>query len=243
MMKSDWKDLFEKAGVRKGSRVLFQWGGCQVETAGGLVTVVEALMETVSEAGTIIMPAFSRDSLDPFCRGQIPCPFEMAGQFRHSLHGYEARISGTDEMSLTLLRMGGARTEHPSRSYVVWGTYDAAWLKQPLDYPQSHCLEIFGQSMDVNLLVGMRPQESLLVGALCHAAGRDVSYVQKGVFYRPRRNLARTWLMSRTEPEVLSEALELVRLQLVDCQLEDVYALQLYTSVDKTVEVWKRAAQ
>lgn len=237
LMKSDWKDLFEKAGIRKGSRVLLQWGDPHVHTAGGLVTVLEALMELVSEAGTILIPAFTNTCLDPFCENALSCPFELSTTYRHSLHGYEAAVSEAEPMSLTLMRLGGRRSEHPCCSYVIWGTYDPDWLKQPLDYPVSHCLAYSGRTSDVNLLIGKDPADSLVVQALCHEAGKDVSYTAKGAFYRPRRNLTRTWLMSKVQDSVLEEALELVR---ITEPVKGMKALQLFTSVKKTVEVWKR---
>lgn len=237
--KADWQDLFEKCGLRTGSRVIFEYGWADVKTAGGMVTILEALMDTVSEKGAIIIPAYTTDAIDPDCEAAGFCDFEQLQAYRRSLSGFDKVFSGGPDGALTLLRLGGQRTEHPYLPYVYWGSVPETWEKQPLDLPQCHVLELFEPGISCDLLIGKEAKDSILYSAMAHAAKFDIAYVQKGYLHRPKRSLAKTYLMSRPDPEHEEQIMEMIRVARPDTVIGEVSALTLFNSWQKTVQIFE----
>lgn len=61
--------------------------------AGGTQAVVEALMETVTRTGTIVMPAQSADNSDPSYWRLPPVPEEWHESIRQSLPAYNPHLT------------------------------------------------------------------------------------------------------------------------------------------------------
>lgn len=247
LTKKDWKDIFADCGLRKGSRVLFQadLSRCPA-TAGGDLTVLEALMETITETGLLILPAFTNTALDPACLQDIHCEYEGWPEFRRSLHGYDPLFSESDALSALLIKMEGARrSEHPSKSFVLWGTYDPAWLRQPLDFPVSfgHVFSLFEETTAVNLLVGIPWQESLLGLAMAHLTGLERVGLEKAWLHRPKRNLGKVYLTSCPREDTANSVRELLQTETLDTLAGPVYRLSLYSPPQKTLEIWKKSRQ
>lgn len=106
--------------------------------AGGAQAVVEALMETITEAGTLIMPAQSTDNSDPVYWMEPPVPENWHQPIRDELPAFDPYLSGMRGMGkiaecfhrhpLTI------RSPHPSHSFMAWGSRAADWMReQPID--------------------------------------------------------------------------------------------------------------
>ncbi|MFK2826097.1 AAC(3) family N-acetyltransferase [Bacillus sp. B190/17] len=96
---------------------------------GGEVTVVEALMKTVTEDGTIVMPAQTTHNTDPKYWKNPPVPEEWRPSIRYMMPAYLPEFTPT----LGMGRIAEAfrtfpnvkRSLHPSNSFTAWGKYAA----------------------------------------------------------------------------------------------------------------------
>lgn len=106
--------------------------------AGGPQAVVEALLETVTEEGTIVMPSQSADNSDPRYWMEPPIPENWHQPLRDTLTAYDPHLTGLRGMGkiaecfhrhpLTI------RSPHPSHSFMAWGKNAEAWMyEHPLE--------------------------------------------------------------------------------------------------------------
>lgn len=243
--KRDWKEIFESCGIRRGYRVLLQLDlQCLPPAAGGIQTILEALMEVVTEAGTIILPAFTTAPLDPACLRNEPCDYEGWQEYRRSLFGYQKEITAAPEAAVMLQRLpGSCRTEHPVSSFVLWGYADPEWLKQPLDFPVSfgHVFSIFEERMACNLLVGVPWEKSLLVQAMAHLLEMETVSIQKAWLHRPKRNLGKTYLTGRPNGAAADEVRDLIQTEKINTMTGQVQVLSMYSLPQKTREIWENS--
>ncbi|WP_203248348.1 aminoglycoside N(3)-acetyltransferase [Sporosarcina beigongshangi] len=100
--------------------------------AGGAQTVVEALMETVTSDGTIIMPAQSADNSEPSNWKNPPVPEEWYEHIRQSLPAYDPHLSslrGMGKIAECFHRHPATiRSAHPTHSFMAWGQHAKDWM-------------------------------------------------------------------------------------------------------------------
>ncbi|AIY06610.1 aminoglycoside N3-acetyltransferase [Planococcus sp. PAMC 21323] len=106
--------------------------------AGGAQAVVEALMETITEKGTIIMPAQSADNSDPINWMQPPVPENWHQSIREHLPAFDPHLSGLRGMGKIAecfhRQPNTIRSPHPSHSFMAWGNHASDWMsEQPID--------------------------------------------------------------------------------------------------------------
>ncbi|MGM0900850.1 MAG: aminoglycoside N(3)-acetyltransferase [Bacillota bacterium] len=106
--------------------------------AGGPQAVVEALLETVTETGTIVMPAQSADNSDPSYWMLPPVPKEWHQPIRDHFPAYDPHLSPLREMGKIAECLHRhphtVRSPHPAHSFIAWGKNAAEWMKdQPLE--------------------------------------------------------------------------------------------------------------
>ncbi|GAE37516.1 aminoglycoside N(3)-acetyltransferase [Halalkalibacter akibai] len=92
---------------------------------GGAVSVVQALMDLVTEEGTIIMPSQSTDLSDP-SEWQFPAvPKEWWNDIKETMPAYDPEYTPTTGMGkvVEVFRAfpGVIRSMHPAYSFVAWG--------------------------------------------------------------------------------------------------------------------------
>jgi aminoglycoside 3-N-acetyltransferase len=106
--------------------------------AGGPQAVVEALLETVTQEGTIVMPAQSADNSDPRYWMEPPIPENWHQPLRETLPAFDPHLTPLRGMGkiaecfhrhpLTL------RSPHPAHSFMAWGRHAEEWMSEhPLE--------------------------------------------------------------------------------------------------------------
>lgn len=121
------KDL-QSLGVRQGDVLIVHSSLRSIGwVAGGENTVIQALMESVSSSGTIVMPAQTSDNTDPKYWKNPPVPEEWWPSIRYFMPAYLPDITST----LGMGRIAEAfrtfpdvkRSGHPSCSFTAWGKH------------------------------------------------------------------------------------------------------------------------
>lgn len=92
---------------------------------GGPVAVIQALMDALTEEGTLVMPAHSGDNSDPAQWENPPVPAEWVPVIRANMPAYDPAWQPTrglgrlPELFRTL--PGVVRSDHPQLSFTAWG--------------------------------------------------------------------------------------------------------------------------
>lgn len=96
---------------------------------GGPVALVQALMDTLTPAGTLVMPAHSTDLSDPAEWRHPAVPADWVPVIRATMPTYEPHITPTYLMGRTVETFrtwpGVARSAHPHHSFAAWGRHAA----------------------------------------------------------------------------------------------------------------------
>ena len=126
--KEELVQAFQDTGVQKGEILMVHTSlGSLGYVCGGAQTIIEALIETVGEEGTIMMPTQSWKNLDPVDGVHWAVEEEYWDMIRENWPAYDKRITPTNTMGAVaeLFRIwpGTCRSDHPARSVAAWGKY------------------------------------------------------------------------------------------------------------------------
>lgn len=121
-------DDLRKLGLREGMTVLVHSSLKSIGwISGGPVAVVQALMDVITEEGTIIMPTQSGALGDPSLWENPPVPKSWINTIKETMPAYDERISPTRGMGkiVEVFRTfpGVIRSSHPHHSFAAWGKY------------------------------------------------------------------------------------------------------------------------
>lgn len=128
VLKKDILEAFKAVGMETGQSVMVHTSLSSLGfVCGGAQTVIEALMESVGESGTIMMPTQSWKNLDPTCGVHWEEPEEWWQVIRDNWPAYDKRITPTNTMGAVaeMFRKwpGAVRSDHPARSVAAWGKH------------------------------------------------------------------------------------------------------------------------
>jgi len=151
VLKQDIQKALQEVGLQPGHTVMVH---CALSSlgfvCGGSQVVIEALMETVTEDGTIVMPTQSWKNLDPASGVHWQEPESWWPLIRENWPAYDKRITPTNTMGAVaeMFRLwpGTLRSDHPARSVAAWGKY-ARYLTEDHDLSN-----IFGDGSPIGKL-------------------------------------------------------------------------------------------
>lgn len=133
-------DDLRNIGLKEGMTVIVHSSLKSIGwVCGGPVAIVQALMEVVTEEGTIIMPAHTADYSDPAGWGNPPVPEEWWDKIREEMPAFDPEITPTFFMGAIVEAFRSfpdvVRSSHPTESFAVWGEGKAEIIaRQSLDF-------------------------------------------------------------------------------------------------------------
>lgn len=151
VLKEDIISILKKIGVSPGQTLMVHTSLSSLGfVCGGAQVVIEALLESVGEEGTIMMPTQSWKNLDPETGVHWEEPEEWWQTIRDHWPAYNKDITPTNTMGAVaeMFRRwpGAMRSEHPARSVAAYGKY-AQYLTQDHDLSN-----IFGEGSPIGKL-------------------------------------------------------------------------------------------
>ena len=151
VLKEDIMEALKQVGVTKGQSIMVHTSLSSLGfVCGGAQVVIEALLESVEEEGTIMMPTQSWKNLDPTTGVHWEEPEEWWQIIRDNWPAYDKKITPTNTMGAVaeMFRSwpGTQRSDHPARSVAAWGK-DAEYLTKNHDLSN-----IFGEGSPIGKL-------------------------------------------------------------------------------------------
>lgn len=128
VLKKDIITAFRELGVEKGQSIEVHTSLSSLGfVCGGPQVVIEALLESVGEEGTIMMPTQTWKNLDPATGVHWEEPEEWWQTIRDNWPAYDKNITPTNTMGAVaeMFRKwpGAMRSDHPARSVAAWGKH------------------------------------------------------------------------------------------------------------------------
>lgn len=151
VLKQDILSALEKVGVDKGQSIMVHTSLSKLGfVCGGAQIVIEALLESVGEDGTIMMPTQSWKNLDPDAGVHWEEPESWWQIIRDNWPAYNKDITPTNTMGAVaeMFRKwpGSLRSDHPARSVAANGKY-AKYLTE-----RHELSNIFGEGSPIGKL-------------------------------------------------------------------------------------------
>ncbi|GKX31676.1 hypothetical protein SH1V18_41560 [Vallitalea longa] len=122
------KKQFLEMGLHKGMTVIVHSSMSKIGwITGGPVAVTQALMDVITQEGTIVMPAHTSDYSDPTGWENPPVPKEWIPIIKENMPAYNKNITPTSYMghiAETFRTFPGVlRSDHPQYSFTAWGKH------------------------------------------------------------------------------------------------------------------------
>ena len=128
VLKHDILQALKNVGVEQGQSIMVHSSLSSLGfVCGGAQVVIEALLETVGNDGTVMMPTQSWKNLDPTAGVHWEEPEEWWELIRENYPAYDKDITPTNTMGAVaeMFRKwnGTLRSDHPARSVAAWGKH------------------------------------------------------------------------------------------------------------------------
>lgn len=151
VIKSDIIDALRSIGLQRGDSVMVHTSLGKIGyVCGGAQAVIEALIETVGDTGTIMMPTQLWKNLDPETGVHWDADEDDWDIIRENWPAYDKDITPTNTMGAVaeMFRSwpGAVRSDHPARSVAAWGK-NAVYLTEKHDLS-----DIFGKTSPIGKL-------------------------------------------------------------------------------------------
>lgn len=151
VLKKDIKEALKQVGVKPGQNIMVHTSLSKLGfVCGGAQMVIEALLESVGEEGTIMMPTQTWKNLDPVTGVHWEEPEEWWQTIRDNWPAYDKEITPTNTMGAVaeMFRKwpGALRSDHPARSVAAYGKH-AKYLTENHDLSN-----IFGDGSPIGKL-------------------------------------------------------------------------------------------
>lgn len=148
VLKKDIIEALAELGVKSGQSIMVHTSLSSLGfVCGGAQVVIEALIESVGESGTIMMPTQSWKNLDPTAGVHWEEPEEWWQAIRDNWPAYDKEITPTNTMGAVaeMFRKwpGALRSDHPARSVAAYGS-NAEYLVKDHDLSN-----IFGEESPI----------------------------------------------------------------------------------------------
>ena len=122
------KHDFEALGVKPGAIVIVHSSLSKIGwTVGGPVSVIRALMQTLTPEGTLVMPTFSSDNSEPSQWEYPPVPESWWDTIREEMPAFNPKITPTRAMGTIVDTFRNwpnvLRSNHPMSSFAAWGKH------------------------------------------------------------------------------------------------------------------------
>lgn len=172
--------------------------------AGGPVAVIQALMDVLGPAGTLVMPSFTGEYSDPAPWCNPPVPRRWWPVIRRHMPAFDPRITPTRGMGTIAETFrafpGVLRSRHPVSSFAAWGRHRrVVTARHPLDddlgpgSPLGRMLELDGRVLLLGVGHGsnttLHLAEGLLPGWPVRRAGSPMVVGGRRVWARYRQRV------------------------------------------------------
>ncbi len=122
------KSEFEALGVKPGAIIIMHSSLSKIGwTVGGPVSVIRALMQTLTPEGTLVMPTFSSGNSEPSKWEHPPVPEIWWDTIRKEMPAFDPKITPTREMGAIVDTFRNwpnvLRSNHPMSSFAAWGKH------------------------------------------------------------------------------------------------------------------------
>lgn len=228
--KQDFIDIFLDLGIHQGSQVLLEADLSRyTNIVGSYQMLIETLQEVITPSGCLCMPCFSYSCLDPACLENV-YPFETWKEVRAYLPGFHVVYTPSeiykDCTNLFLHYKDVYRSNHPVYSFAYWGTFDMSVLKVDVNEAINlkTSLAFLHEKNACNLLIGVKPKESLLVQALASEYQLGQMVVQRA-FIHSKRRLTKSFLIHRVDPSLAKDLLDCCKIKKSSSPLDMIYSL------------------
>lgn len=151
LIKENFMKSYQSLGLEKGDNVIVHTSLSSLGyVCGGAQTIIESLLETVGDSGTILMPTQSWKNFSPESGVHYEVPEEYWQILKENLPAYDKDITPTNTMGIVaeMFRTwkGTIRSDHPARSFSANGA-NAKYLVENHDLS-----DIFGKSSPIGKL-------------------------------------------------------------------------------------------
>ncbi|BBD65876.1 aminoglycoside N3'-acetyltransferase [Nostoc commune NIES-4072] len=121
------KDLLD-AGLTPGMNVIVHSSLSSLGwVCGGSVAVVQALMDVITPAGTLVMPTYSGDLSDPNTWQAPAVPTDWWSIIYETMPAFDPKVTPTRRMGKIVETFrtwqGVVRSSHPTVSFAAWGKH------------------------------------------------------------------------------------------------------------------------
>ncbi len=223
--------FLKNLGIRQGSTVLLQADlKAMPQLVGHATTLIETLISIIGPRGTLIVPSFTYEALDPACQKQTyPYPLWQTIRFNHP--GFSSRTMPADiwqdAANAFLLHTRVKRTEHPVYSVAWIGALPYKPALETLDYPLSfsHVLSEMESPQAINLLIGVDVHQSIYPLLIAHEHGFDTVFIQSAFVRRVRKTFEESFLINSLDHQGWDEACNFLDITTRDLNGVPVYKI------------------